>query len=113
MLKAYVTWITLPKKYLWAIVLLGILGFLFVSVLPAFAALDVEQSVENALRFVKLVIIVAVAAAAMTLFVKSQIVPAVMLVVAGALVYALLSPAVMEDLGQGFTNLLGLSGGDK
>lgn len=111
MLRAYVTWITLPKKYLWGIILLSVLGFVFVSVLPAFAAFDAKQAATDVLDFIKLVIIVAAAAAAITLFVKSQIVPAVILVVAAAFVYVLLSPGVMEDLGGGFATLLGLGGG--
>ncbi len=108
MLKAYVTWITLPKKYLWGIILLSVLGFIFVSVLPAFAAFDAMDAANKVLGFIQLVIIVAAAAAAITLFIRSQIVPAVILVVAAALVYVLLDPNIMKDLGQGFANLIGL-----
>lgn len=111
MLKAYVTWINLPPKYLWGIILMSIFGFLFVSVLPAFAAFDPEQAATGVLNFIKLVIIIAAAAAAITLFVRSQIVPAVILVVAAAFVYVLLSPDTMKDLGGGFATLLGLGGG--
>lgn len=92
-----------------ALVFMWVLSFTFIAAQPAFAW-DPNTAVTNALKFIGLLILAAGAVAAITLFTKAQIIPAIVVIVAAAFLYVVLDPNIMKSVGEGFKDMLGVGG---
>lgn len=92
--------------------LVAALGLVFCAVFPhAAMAWNAEQAVRSILDFFKLLIIVGAAAVAVLMVFRSQVIPAVVVVIAAAFLYVVLTPEIMQSIGEGIKELLKLSGG--
>lgn len=85
-------------------------GLLCSAAFPAAAfAWDANAAAISLLDFLKTLIIVAAGAVAVTLIFRSQIVPAIVVIVASAFFYVILSPDLMKAIGEGLKGLINLS----
>lgn len=80
----------------------------------ALAAFNAEAQARNVLKFIALIILIAAAVGALTMLVRGLIVQAILLFIGAGLLYFLVAnPDVVQDIGNGLSNLLfGGSGGE-
>jgi len=88
------------------LIALAIIGITLALTQPALA-FDPKEATTGLLDFVGLILILAVGVAVVVLITKHQVMPAVVLVLAGAFLYAVLNPDVMKSIGEGFATLIG------
>lgn len=72
----------------------------------ALAAFDPNAAALNILGFIKLLILVACAVVAVTMILRSQVIPAIIAMLAGAFLMTVLDPDVMKAIGDGIKGLL-------
>lgn len=86
-------------------------GLIFCAAFPhAALAWDPQAAATSILNFIKLLIVVAAAAVAVMMVFRSQVIPAAVVVLAAAFFYAVLTPEIMQSIGEGLKALLKLSG---
>jgi flagellar motor component MotA len=87
------------------------LGLIFYAAFPHTAmAWDANAAALSILSFFKTLIIVGAAATAVLMVFRSQIIPAVVVVIAAAFFYVILTPEIMQSIGEGLKALFKLSG---
>lgn len=106
--KIQVFFVTLSMRNLKAALAIMFL-FVFVAAMPAYA-FDPTQAMNKVLNFIALIIIAGGAVAAIGLFARSQIVPAIVVIIAAAVISVLINPSTMKSIGEGFSNLIGAGG---
>jgi hypothetical protein len=73
----------------------------------ALAAFDLKAGAKDTLDLIKIFVMIAVLAAAMWTFFRSQLSAAIVIIIVGAVLLAMTTPGLMESVGKGFLNLLG------
>ena len=70
-------------------------------------AFDLKAGARDTLDLIKIFVMIAVLAAAMWTFFRSQLSAAIVIIIVGAVLLAMTTPGLMESVGKGFLNLLG------
>jgi len=73
-------------------------------------AFDLKAGARDTLDLIKIFVMIAVLAAAMWTFFRSQLSAAIVIIIVGAVLLAMTTPGLMESVGKGFLNLLGGGG---
>jgi len=71
-------------------------------------AFNLENAAMSLLGFLKLLIVVGAAAIAIVMVMRSQIIPAMVVVVSAAFLYVILDPTIMEAIGNAIRTLIKL-----
>ena len=95
-------WFRLAPAF-WA-VLIFITTLLYPNIALAF---DFKAGAMDTLDLIKIFVMIAVLAAAMWTFFRSQLSAAIVIIIVGAVLLAMTTPGLMESVGKGFLNLLG------
>lgn len=85
-------------------VLIFVATFLYPDMAFAF---DLKAGAKDTLDLIKIFVMIAVLAAAMWTFFRSQLSAAIVIIIVGAVLLAMTTPGLMESVGKGFLNLLG------
>lgn len=85
-------------------VLIIVATFLYPDMALAF---DLKAGAKDTLDLIKIFVMIAVLAAAMWTFFRSQLSAAIVIIIVGAVLLAMTTPGLMESVGKGFLNLLG------
>ena len=85
-------------------VLIFVTTFLYPDIAFAF---DLKAGAKDTLDLIKIFVMIAVLAAAMWTFFRSQLSAAIVIIIVGAVLLAMTTPGLMESVGKGFLNLLG------
>ncbi len=88
-----------------------VLTFVLAAPIDAFAAFNIDTAKDKVLSFVMFCILIAVASAVVVMLVKSNVMGAITLAFAGAIIYGLLDPGAFSDVANGIKNFLGIGGG--
>jgi len=86
----------------------AVLIFVTTFICPDMAcAFDLKAGAKDTLDLIKIFVMIAVLAAAMWTFFRSQLSAAIVIIIVGAVLLAMTTPGLMESVGKGFLNLLG------
>lgn len=90
---------------------MAVLIFFLTTLYPGVAfAFDLKTGAKDTLDLIKIFVMIAVLAAAMWTFFRSQLSAAIVIIIVGAVLLAMTTPGLMESVGKGFLNLLGGGG---
>ncbi len=91
-----------------ALVFMTVITFFLTTLYPGAAfAFDLKAGAKDTLDLIKIFVMIAVLAAAMWTFFRSQLSAAIVIIIVGAVLLAMTTPGLMESVGKGFLNLLG------